>query len=146
MNVDLLVPASQEKLRIISDRAPLIEAAGLLKSGVDLVVVCNAEQNLVGVVSKTDIVDRISQCQGASCTCAVATVMTLQVLTCTRFDTLSGLWTQMKSRKIKNVPVLDEARKPIGIITARDVLQTLLTEAASEESMLRDYVMGFGYR
>jgi len=146
MNVDILLPAAREKLRAISDRAPLIEAAGLLKSGFDLVAVCGNEQNLVGVVSKTDVVERISQCQGASCTCAVATVMTLQVLTCTRFDTLSGLWEQMKSRRIKNVPVLDEARRPLGIITARDVLQSLLTEAKSEESMLRDYVMGFGYR
>ena len=118
----------------------------MLKTGIDLIAVFGNEKSLVGVVSKTDVVDRISQCQGASCTCAVATVMTQQVLTCTRFDTLSELWEQMKSRRIKNVPVLDEMRRPLGIVTARDVLQTLLAEAKSEEIMLRDYVMGFGYR
>ena len=32
-----------------------------------------------------------------------------------------------------------------AIVTARDILQVLLKEAETEEVLLRDYVMGFGW-
>ena len=72
--------------------------------------------------------------------------MTRDVLSCRADDPLSDLWSQMKQRGIKNVPLVDEELKPVGIVTARDVLQILLGDAESEEALLRDYVMGFGYR
>lgn len=146
MNVQALLYRAQERLSTISDGAPLIQAAGLLKTGIDLVAVCGGEQQLVGVVSKTDIVGRISTCQGASCTCAVATVMTREVLTCSPRDDLSEVWEKMRAQRIRNVPVLDEVGRPVGVVAAGDALQALLKETSSEERMLRDYVMGFGYR
>jgi Mg/Co/Ni transporter MgtE len=51
----------------------------------------------------------------------------------------------MKERKLKNIPVVDQDSRPIGVLHARDILQVLLNEAQDEESMLRDYVMGIGY-
>jgi hypothetical protein len=36
--------------------------------------------------------------------------------------------------------------KPIGVLNAGDALQALLKEEEDEESLLRDYVMGIGYR
>jgi hypothetical protein len=42
--------------------------------------------------------------------------------------------------------MLDEARRPLGIIYAREALQALLSEAKNEEELLRDYVFGIGYR
>lgn len=52
----------------------------------------------------------------------------------------------MKQRGIKNVPLLDQDSRPVGVVTARDLLQALLTESEVDEGMMRDYVMGFGYR
>ncbi len=146
MNIGALAPAARERLSIVSSDAPLIEAAKRLKAGLDLVAVCNSEHKLVGVVSKTDVVGRISSCQGSSCTCAVATVMTTEVLTCSPSDSVVSVWTLMKSQAIRTVPVLDQNRRPLGIVTAGDALQALLDETSSEEQILRDYVMGFGYR
>jgi hypothetical protein len=34
----------------------------------------------------------------------------------------------------------------VSVLHARDVLQVLLDDWEDEESMLRDYVMGIGYR
>ncbi|MBD8064807.1 CBS domain-containing protein [Devosia sp. PTR5] len=146
MNVEALAAATRQKLVTISSDAPLIEAAKVLKSGLDLVVVCNAEHQLVGVVSKTDVVERISSCQGSSCTCAVATVMTTDVLTCGPGDSVTSVWEIMRARAVKNVPVVDVQRHPAGLLTAGDALQALLNETSSEEQIMRDYVMGFGYR
>ncbi|HEY5380394.1 MAG TPA: CBS domain-containing protein [Pseudolabrys sp.] len=52
----------------------------------------------------------------------------------------------MKERGLKNVPVVDEDSRPIGLLHARDILQVLLNESEDEETLLRDYVMGIGYR
>ena len=35
---------------------------------------------------------------------------------------------------------------PLGVLNAGDALQVLLQDVQDEEAMLRDYVMGVGYR
>ena len=51
----------------------------------------------------------------------------------------------MKEHKLKNIPIVDQDYRPIGVLHVRDILQVLLEESQDEESMLRDYVMGIGY-
>jgi len=146
MLVEVLLPAAREHLATVSESAPLIEAARLLSPGLDLIAVCDADGSIVGVVTKTDVVDQISHCQGASCTCAIASVMTRDILLCHADDRLSDLWLQMKARRLKNVPLVDQQRQPLGVVTANDALQVLLQMSRNEEELLRDYVLGFGYR
>lgn len=52
----------------------------------------------------------------------------------------------MKERGFRHVPVIDEGGRPVGVIYAQDAFMTLLQETKYEESLLRDYVMGIGYR
>lgn len=51
----------------------------------------------------------------------------------------------MKSTRLRQIPVLDEGSKPLGIVYAMDALQALLKEAQDEEQLLFDYVMCVGY-
>ena len=146
MFVERVLPAAREKLVMITDDAPLIEAAKLLGNGTDLVVVCAPGGVLAGVITKTDVVSQISQCQGTSCAMAASLVMTRDVVLCRPSDGLHDVWSQMKERGLKNVPIMDEDVRPIGVLNARVALQILLDESEDEESLLRDYVMGIGYR
>ena len=145
MFIESLLPLPSERLVVIAETAPLIQAAAVLRTGIDLVAICRTDTSLAGIVTKTNVVEQISHCQGASCTCAVSTVMTRDVLLCHSDDPLSELWLRMKERGIKNVPLVDADLRPIAIVTARDILQVLLKEAETEEVLLRDYVMGFGW-
>jgi CBS domain-containing protein len=52
----------------------------------------------------------------------------------------------MKEGNLKNLPITNEDGRPIGVLSARNVLHELLDEAEDEEALLRDYVMGVGYR
>ena len=79
----------------IADDARLIEAAKLLTSGTDLVVVRDGAGVLQGVVTKTDVVRQISVCQGATCQCPVSTVMTRDVVSCRNSDRLQDVTTRM---------------------------------------------------
>ena len=52
----------------------------------------------------------------------------------------------MAKRGFAHVPVIDEHSKPLGVIYARDALRALLADKKYEASLLRDYIMGIGYR
>lgn len=139
----------EEPLPVVTagEGAPLVEAARQLR-GPDarLVVVCAGDGRMRGVIGKTDIVDRISNCVGASCTMSVVSVMTEDVACCRPETPLREVWTMMTSRGLKHVPVLDAEGRPQAIIAARQVMQALLTEVEYEEELLREYVMCVGYR
>ena len=145
MLVEKLLPAARERLATIADNAPLIEAARLLRAGTDIVVVCDSAGFLAGVITKTDVVSQISECQGCSCTAAASSVMARDVVLCRPGDWLQDVWSRMKEHGLKNVPIMDQERRPLGVLNARDTLQALLQEVQDEESLLRDYVMGVGY-
>ena len=146
MFVEGVLPAARDQLVTIADDAPLIEAAKLLRSGTDLVVVCSSEGLLAGVITKTDVVGQISQCQGASCMVAASVIMTRDVVFCHPGDLLQDVSVRMKERSLKNIPVVDEHSRPTGVLTARAILAVLLHEVEYEEALLMDYVKGVGYR
>lgn len=141
-----MLEAARERLVTIADDARLIEAAKLLTSGTDLVVVRDGAGVLQGVVTKTDVVRQISVCQGATCLCPVSTVMTRDVVLCRGSDRLQDVSERMKARHLKNIPVVDGDNRPLGVLTARAVLRVLLGDAEYEEAQLVDYVKGVGYR
>jgi len=144
--VERLLPAARSRLVTVAEGAPLIEAARLLRAGTDIVAVCDLPGMLVGVVTKTDVVGRISQCQGSSCRTPISSVMTRGAVTCRPADPLQDAWSTMRSRGLKNIPVVDPDSRPLGVLNARDALQALLEEVENEEALLRDYVMNVGYR
>lgn len=146
MIVERILPAASNRLITISDDAPLIAAAALLRElDTELIVVRDREGMLSGVVTKTDVVRQISHCRGASCTAAASAVMTKAVVCCHPSDLLRDVWSLMRERHLKNIPVLDQRSRPIGVLNARDVLAALLEEAEYEEDLLREYIMCVGY-
>lgn len=146
MFIDGLLPAARKRLVTLVDNAQVIEAAKLLgDAGTDILVVCGSDGLLAGVITKTDVVGQISQCQGCSCTTAVSSVMTQDVVVCRLGDRVDAAWSSMKDRGLKNIPITDHESRPVGVLNARDALQALLQEVENEESFLRDYVMTVGY-
>jgi CBS domain-containing protein len=147
MVVERMLPIAYNRLVTIRDDAPLIGAARLLRDlDRDLVVVCNSDGLLVGVITKTDVVRQISHCNGAGCMTAASSVMTRAVVLCRPDDRLNEVWSAMKERHLKHVPVVDQEVRPLGVLNARDALEALLEEVEYEEVLLRDYVMCVGYR
>jgi CBS domain-containing protein len=147
MFIEAVLPAARARLAVIRDDAPLIDAAALLsRAEINLVVVCDSAAALAGVVTKTDVVRQVGRCQGSGCTTAAALVMTRGVTVCRPSDWLPDVWAVMKEHGRKHVPVIDESARPLGVLYARDALQVLLAEVENEELLLRDYVLGIGYR
>ena len=146
MRVERILSIALQRLITIRDDALLADAAKLLSSTHKaLLVVCNPDGVMVGVISKTDVVRQIAHCQGVSCTMSVAAVMTRDVTYCHPNDVLQDVLSIMKERGFVHVPIINQESKPVGVINARDALQVLLEEVEYDGSFIRDYIMGTGY-
>ena len=88
---------------------------------------------------------RVRRSAGASCTRPIASVMTREIVSCRPGDILRQVWTVMKARGLKHVPVVDADGRALGILSARAVMQALVEKTEQEEELLRDIVMCLGY-
>ncbi|HET6607113.1 MAG TPA: CBS domain-containing protein [Rhodopila sp.] len=146
MIVRNILPRALERLAVIEAEAPVKEAAALMsKPHTDIIVVCD-HGDMVGVLTKTDIVGQIGRCTGAGCIVRVDSIMTRDVTYCRTHEILLDVWLVMRKRGLQRVPILDEGRRPLGIIYAREALQALLSESENEDELLRDYISGVEYR
>ena len=68
MFVERLLAAAHKRLITISADASFLEAARFLGSGTDLVVVCNSDDTIVGVITKTTACSHLNFfCEQAFC-------------------------------------------------------------------------------
>ncbi len=147
MLVHQLLSEARKRLTTIGTHALLTEAARALSgSQSELVVVCDSDGKAVGVITKADVVRRITHCQGAACQATAAATMTQQVVFSRPDDHVSAVWSKMKQHRLRHIPIIDDQSRPVGIINARDALQALLANAANEAELLRDYMFSMGYR
>ena len=145
--VSSIEAATHSRLLIVAVDTLLREVARLLSSTqISLAVVCDQAGAMVGVVTKTNIVRQIGHCEGVACTGTAADIMTREVTFCRATDCLPDVLSVMQAGGFVHVPVIDAAGRPTGVVNARDALRELMAEGQYEEALLRDYVMGVGYR
>jgi CBS domain-containing protein len=102
------------------------EAAQMMKrEDVGLLPVVDEGQRLVGVLTDRDIVVNAiaTGCDVRETT--VVDVMTSEPVCCHLGESADGAVTLMASRQIRRVPIVDEARKVVGIISQADVATRL---------------------
>ena len=135
------------RMTTIAIDALLIDVAKLLtQSEISLVVVCNPDKTMAGVITKSDVVRQMGSCKGGACQTAAADVMTRQVTFCRADDRLSDVLLMMQKQGLVHIPVIAGDGQPVGVVNARDALRLLMLEGQYEEALLRDYVMGIGYQ
>lgn len=59
---------------------------------------------------------------------------------------MHAIWALFQRTGLKNIPVVDNNYKPIGVINVHNVLKMLLEDAQYDEKLLFNYVMGLDYR
>jgi len=138
---------ARRRLAILPPGARVADAArALAERDTPLAVVCDAQGLAVGVISRTDVIASLVRAgNGVLDTCATE-IMTSPVFSCHQSDTLQSVWLAMSARGLRSAPILDDGRRPQGVIHARDLVRSLLDEVNSEELLLRDYVLGIGYQ
>jgi predicted transcriptional regulator len=131
----------------IHAHATLAVAARLLSDAQRaLLVVCDVNGVMVGVITKSDVVRQVAQCLGVVDDVRISDVMTRSVTSCRREDSLHDVLWLMKAQGFIHIPVVDQKSQPCGVVNTRDALQALLSEVWDEELLLRAYVLGIGSR
>ena len=120
MRVENILPIAEERLITVQADALLTEAAKLLMdTHRALLVVCEPDGAIAGVITKTDIVRRVAQCQGNLIEARVANVMTQDVTSCRRGDLLHDVLRVMKARGFVHIPIVDQRFHPSGVLERR---------------------------
>ena len=118
----------------------LKEAIELLASkGVGAVVVSDASQSVLGILSERDVVRVIARHGAAALDDPVSRYMTSKVITVTRADTIDHLMQTMTEGRFRHLPVVEDGRL-IGIVSIGDVVKHHVSALDSERQALREYI------
>lgn len=94
-----------------------------------------------GILSERDIVREVGR-RGSICLSdTVATLMTRNVVTCSRDDRADEILQKMTDGRFRHVPVL-EGGVMVGLISIGDVVKARLAELAMEKDALEGMIMG----
>lgn len=118
----------------------LKEVVELLASkGVGAVVVSDASQSVLGILSERDVVRVLGRHGASALEDPVSRHMTPKVVTVTREDTIEHVMQTMTQGRFRHVPVVEDGRL-VGIISIGDVVKRHVNALDSERQALREYI------
>ena len=130
--------ASQQVVTIGPDATVRELIALLAEHNVGALVVSDDGERVAGIVSERDVVRRL-HADATVLDTAVSSIMTVDVRTCTREDSLTDLMQTMTEHRIRHVPVVADGRLT-GIISIGDVVKNRIGELEFERDQLDSYV------
>jgi CBS domain-containing protein len=145
MRIETLHPAAAARLAVVTADTLLRNAAAAFSNPrIGLLVVCDENRRVAGVVSKTDIVRHLTDVGVTEA--PVATLMSRNVISCRPEDDIYATWRRMGTQSLQNMPVLSADSEPLGVLDIRDALKILLEQEEYQERLLANYVAGIGYQ
>ena len=103
--------------------------------------VTNDGKNIEGVISERDIVKHISSIGPTALETAVKDIMTRDVISCTKSDSLRDIIEQMNSGRFRHMPVVED-KELIEFISISDLVLAHLNELEYENQFMRGSVTG----
>jgi CBS domain-containing protein len=115
-------------------------AAALLPTRrVGAMVVVDAEEAIVGILSERDIVRVIAKEGASALTRPIAGCMSADVIFAQPEETIDALLERMTDRRIRHLPVVRNGRLA-GIISIGDLVKYKINEAQAEADGLKAYI------
>ena len=85
--------------------------------------VCDTNNCLCGIVTDRDIILRTIACDKDVKTTPVSDIMSTNVCTCEENEDMANAENKMGTNKVRRLPVCDNNKKVIGILTLGDIAQ-----------------------
>lgn len=137
----------------VARRPPITIAAGatvrelaklLLEQKVGASIVLDAAGALVGIVSERDIVTRVVATRADPDTTTVADIMTKDVRTARASETSESALQTMLVGHFRHLPIVDDANKPVGMLSVRHLLREQLGEESRRNADLTNFIAADG--
>jgi CBS domain-containing protein len=140
MHVQAILGNKGAQIVSMSPQATILEACRLLaEHRIGAVLVLDGDR-VAGMFSERDVVRAVTEKGSAALDIQLSEVMTRNVLTCKPEDSVDDIMAVMTARRVRHLPVLEDARL-VGIVSIGDVVKHRLDEAALEVDSLREYVL-----
>lgn len=127
---DFLKLKGRPAITIGPDESVAAAAQKLIDNRIGALPVCDKEGNLLGILSERDLLRECFQRSG-NMTARVKDVMTQHVVVGFPEDDLDYATSVMKQKHIRHLPIVID-HKVEGIISMRDILDTLLEETKAQ--------------
>ncbi len=141
MLVQSILTAKGTEVVTVKESISLADAATLLRDrGIGALVVSNDGRHIDGIVSERDVVRAIANHGASVMGRPVSSVMSRDVVTCRADDAIESLMMSMTERRIRHLPVVDDAGVLGGVISIGDVVKNRLGQLEVENRQLYDYI------
>jgi len=101
------------------------------------VIISPDGKSVVGILSERDILHALAEHGTALLALKAEDLMTREVVTCGREDTLQSVMVKMTQRRIRHLPVVEQGQLA-GIVSIGDAVKSRLEEVELEANVLRD--------
>jgi CBS domain-containing protein len=141
MNLSRILATKPERIITIADEATIREAvAQLAEHKIGALIVVNADGSLCGILSERDIVRWAAKHEDVMSQ-PVGQVMTHDVVVGLPQDDIMSVAHVMTERRFRHLPVVDENRKVIGMISIGDVMKAQRDAYRGEIDTLETQIM-----
>jgi CBS domain-containing protein len=140
MKVSELI-GSRKEVYFISEEATVMEAAKYLRERqVRSVGVMNAAGKLAGVISQSDISDKVAAENKCPAWIRVSEIMTRELLTVTPEMTFEESLRAMEQNGVYHLLILDGQQHYRGMLSVSDLLKVLATDQKGRADLLESYM------
>jgi CBS domain-containing protein len=116
----------------------------LARNRIGAVVVASGDGSsngaIAGIVSERDVVRHLRASGASILDRPVSHIMTTDVVTCRRETAVEELMSTMTDRRIRHVPVVDDAGTLVGIVSIGDLVKSRISELEGERDDLVGYI------
>ena len=141
MNVQSILGVKGSDVVTVQEGISLGDAASILRDKrVGALVVSNDGQHIDGIVSERDVVRALANHGASVLGRPVSSAMSKDVITCRAGDAVESLMVSMTERRIRHLPVVDDAGVLGGVISIGDVVKARLSQLETENQQLYNYI------
>jgi CBS domain-containing protein len=140
MTVNAILKAKGGDVVTVGPDESIQSVAALLSARrIGAVVVVDSSERVVGVLSERDIVRGVAERGAAALELPARSLMTGDVITCGRDETVGEIMSLMTARRFRHLPVVEGGRL-VGMISIGDVVKSHVAEKELEAESLRRYI------
>ncbi|MFL5332470.1 MAG: CBS domain-containing protein [Geminicoccaceae bacterium] len=143
MNIDMILTRKGRMVLTVPSGTTVGEAIHRMRNErVSALVVSEDGTIIDGIVSDRGLMNALADHGTAVLDRRLGDVMTREVFTCSRDDSVGAIMAAMTDRRIRHIPVVEEDGRLCGIVSIGDVVKHHLDEIQREASELREYISG----
>jgi len=140
MKVSDLIGSRKEVFSITEETSVHQAAQYLREKQVRAVGIVNAEGKLSGVISQSDVSDKVAAENKCPAWMKASDIMTRELVTVTREMTLDDCLRLMEQNSIYHLIVLGEKQEFLGMLSISDILRVVASDEKARADLLESFI------